>query len=93
MAQLKLFPKRIHHKTNHRTSTIHSLRIKNPILPKYSTVITNPSDYPVDNTSVKNDNDRPVKIYSKTNYPFLPPSFSNPNHSASNFRAEHLTAT
>ena len=61
---------------------------QNPTLPNYSTTNTIQHDkYPnqddnlttrhanlADNTSVKNDTDIPIKVYSKTNYPFPPPS-------------------
>ena len=70
MAQLKLFPKR-KQALHHRTSKLHSSPVQTPIFPCYSTVNTNPTDYPVDNTSVNNDNDNPIKICSKTNYFFL----------------------
>ena len=56
-------------------SHLHPSTVQNSTLPISSTVTTNPNDYPIDNTSNNNDNGRPVNVYSKTNYPFTPPSF------------------
>ena len=79
MTRLILIPKRkqsLPRKTNHRTSlTLHSLPGQNPNLPNYLNVSTTPNDYIVDNTPVNNEYDSPVKVYSKTTYPFPPPSF------------------
>ena len=78
MTRFKLFPKRKHShqaKTNHRTSTLHSSSVQPPTLHNYLNVNTTPNDIIVDNTSVNDDTDRPIKVYSKTNYPFPPPSF------------------
>ena len=61
----------------------------NPTLPKYSTVtttqhdeytnqhdkLTTQIDNLVDHTSVNDATDSPIKVYSKTKYPFPPPSF------------------
>ena len=39
--------------------------------------LTTQHDNITDKTSVKNGTDTPIKVYSKTNYPFPPPSFQN----------------
>ena len=78
MARFKLVPKRkqnLHSKTNHKTSTLHSPPVQNPTLPNNSTVNKPPNDFPLANTFANNDNDSPVKVYSRTNYSFPPPSF------------------
>ena len=57
-------------------------------LPPYSSINTNPTDYtlntssnyPLNTSSVTCEMDNPVRIYSKTNYSFPPPSFP-PDHS------------
>ena len=53
-------------------------------LPPYSSINTNPTDYilnaspnyPLNTSSVTCEMDNPVRVYSKTNYSFPPPSFS-----------------
>ena len=78
MSRFKLLPERkqnLHPKTKHKTSRFHSSTVQNPTLTNYSTVNTTLNDYSLDNTSAINDNDSHVKVYSKTNYPFAPPSF------------------
>ena len=78
MTRFKLFPRRkqFHQpKTNHRTSTLHSSSVQHPTLPNHSNVNTTPNDIIDDNTPVNDDTDSPIKVYSKTNYPFPPPSF------------------
>ena len=78
MTRLKLFSKwnPFHRPTiHHRTSTFHSFSVQHPILPNYPNVKPTPSDIIVENNSVTDDTDSPTKIYSKTNYPFSPPSF------------------
>ena len=78
MARFKLLPKRkqsLHPKTNHKTSALYSSTVQNPPVSNNSTVNTTPNDYPLDNASVDSDNDIPVKVYSKRNYAFPPPSF------------------
>ena len=70
MARFKLIPKRkqnLHSKTYQKTSSLHSSQVQTPTLPYYSTVKTTPKDNSLDNTSANNDNDSPVKVYSKTN--------------------------
>ena len=56
------------HKLQPKSNTLSSL-------PHYSSVTTNPSDYPLNASSVEWEMDTPVRIYSKTNYSFPPPSF------------------
>ena len=94
MTRFKLFPKRqqlSQPKINYRTSTLPSSPEQHPTLPNYSTANTTqnenlvtPNDNLVNNTPVNDDTDSPIKVYSKTNYPFPPPSFYNHNHFASN---------
>ena len=55
---------------------------ENPTLPNYPTTnaiqhdnLTTQHDNLTDNISLKNGTDTPIKVYSKTNYPFPPPSF------------------
>ena len=103
MAQFKSIPKRKqnpHPKSNQNTSRLHSSPVQNPTLPNYSTpndtttpVTTTPNDYSLDNTSANTDNDSPVKIYSKTNYPFPPPSFQTSLILLFHSSTLHLTAT
>ena len=64
---------------------------QNPTLPNYPTTnavqhdnytnqhdtLTTQHDKLTDNVFVKNGTDTPIKIYSKTKYPFPPPSFQN----------------
>ena len=83
--RLKFFPKRrqfLQTKINHRTSTLPSSPEQHPTLPNYSTVnntqndnLVTPTDNLVNNTLVSPDTDSPIKVYSKTNHPFPPPSF------------------
>ena len=84
MSKFKLFPKRqqVSQPTiNHRTSTLPSSPEQHPTLPNYSTATTTqndnlvtPNNNLVNNTLVSTDADSPIKIYSKINYPFPPPS-------------------
>ena len=76
MARFKLLPKRkqtLHCEIIYKTSTLHSSTVQNPTLPNHSNFKTTPNDYFLDNTSANNDNDSPVKVYSKTNYLFPQP--------------------
>ena len=76
MAHFKLLPKRkqfFHHKSNADTSKLILQHYKT--LPKYASVTTNPNDFPIDNTPVNTEIESPVKVYSRTNYSFPPPSF------------------
>ena len=73
MTRFKFLPKRkeynVHSKSNPQSS-----------LPHYSPVTTNPNDYTLTTSPVNCEMDTPVRIYSKTNYSFTPPSFQT-NHS------------
>ena len=78
MTRFKLFPKRkqFHQfNINHRTSSLTSSPVQHPTLPIYSTVNTTPNDNIVDNIPYTDKTDSPIKVYTKTNYPFPPPSF------------------
>ena len=78
MARFKLLPKRkqnLHPKIYHKTATLHFSRVQNPTLPNKSNVKTAPNDFCFDNTPTNNDNHSPVKVYSKTNYPYPQTSF------------------
>ena len=80
--KFKLFPKRHHFsqpKITFQPSTLPSSE-QHPSLPNYST----PNSHPIDNLatqldtiiiiSVTSNTDTPIKIYSRVNYPFPPPS-------------------
>ena len=54
---------------------LHSATVKNPNLPNHSTVITTPNDYSLHNAHANNDNDSPVKVYSKKITLFVHPLF------------------
>ena len=85
MTQFKLFPKRrqfLQSKINHRPSPLPASQEQHPTLHNYLTTsntqhdnLTPPTDNLLNNTLVNPDTDTPIKIYSKTNYPFPPPSF------------------
>ena len=69
MAQFKLRPKR--KQSNIRKgildcSKLTASSVQNPQLPPYSCVNQNPIDYAVDTTSVNNEIENPVKVYSET---------------------------
>ena len=82
MPEIKLFPKRPHfshpkiifHPSSLPSSEQHST------LPNYSTTNSLPNDNlatqhdTLINTSVTSNTDTPIKIYSRVNYPFPPPS-------------------
>ena len=48
--------------------TANTSTLQDSILPCYSTVNSNPNDYPLNS---KSENESLVKVYSKTNYPFF----------------------
>ena len=93
--------------SNYRTSMLPCSQEQTPTLPIYPTTnpiqhdnyihqhdnITTQHDNSTDNTFVKNGTNTPIKIYSKTNYPFLPPSFQNRYHSAFQTDIEHFPST
>ena len=67
---------------NYKTSTLPSSPEQHSNLPNYSTANTTQNDNLVttndklvDNTSVNDKTASPIKVYSKTNYPFPPPFF------------------
>ena len=101
MTRFNLLPKKrpfLQSKSNHRTSTLAASQEQHPTLTNYSTTnttqhdnLTTPTDNILNNTLVNPDTDTPIKIYSKTNYPFPPPSFWTPTHFVSIFRVEHST--
>ena len=79
----KLFPKRHHFshtKTTLQTSTLPFSPDQHPSLPHYSNNHSHPNDNLVTphdtltNTPVTSNKDTPIKIYSRVNYPFPPPS-------------------
>ena len=62
--------------SNQKSNTGHqSTSITSSSLPHYSFVTTNPNDYLLNTSPVNCEMDTPVRIYSKTNYSFPPPSF------------------
>ena len=80
--KFKLFPKRHHFshpKTTFQQSTLPSSK-QHPSFPNYSTTNSHPNDNlatqhdTLINTSVTSNTDTPIKIYSRVNYPFPPPS-------------------
>ena len=80
--KLKLFPKRQHFshpKSTFQPSTLPSSE-QHPSLSNYSTTNSHPNDNLASqhdtliNTSVLSNTDTPIKIYSRVNYPFPPPS-------------------
>ena len=83
MPKFKLFPKRHHFphpKTTLHTSTLPFSSEQHPSLPNYSNENSHPNDTlitPHDtltNAPVTSNTDTPIKIYSRVNYPFPPPS-------------------
>ena len=80
--KFKLFPKRHHFshpKITFQPSTLPSSE-QHPSRPNYSTTNSHPNDNSATqhdtliNTSVTSNTDTPIKIYSRVNYPFPPPS-------------------
>ena len=80
--KFKLFPKRhlsSHPEVTFQPSTLPSSE-QHPSLPNYSTTSSHPNDNlatqhdTLINTSVSSNTDTPIKIYSRANYPFPPPS-------------------
>ena len=81
--RLKLFPKRhpfSQPQTTLSTSTLPFSTDQHPTLPNYSTNhshlndnSTTPNDT-LTNTTITSNTDTPIKIYSRVNYPFHPPS-------------------
>ena len=79
LTHFKFLPKRKQY-SNQKPNTGQSTSITSSSLPHYSSIITNPNDYPLNTSSVTCEMETPVRIYSKTNYSFPPPSFQT-NHS------------
>ena len=79
MTRFKFLPKRKPY-SNQTSHNVHSKPNTQSSLPHYSPVTTNPNDYTLTTSSVVCEMDTPVRIYSKTNYSFPPPSF-NTDHS------------
>ena len=66
--------------SNQTSHNVHSTSNTQSSLPHYSPVTKNLNDYTLTTSSVDCEMDTPVRIYSKTNYSFPPPSF-NTDHS------------
>ena len=79
MTRFKFLPKRKQH-SNHTPNNTQSKSNTHSSLPHYSSVTTNPYDYPSNTSLVDCEMDTPVRIYSETKYSFPPPSF-NTHHS------------
>ena len=79
MTRFKFLPKRKQY-SNQTPHNVHSKSNTQSSLPHYSPVTTNPNDYTLTTSPVDCEMDTPVRIYSKTNYSFPPPSF-NTDHS------------
>ena len=77
--RFKFLPKRKPY-SNQTSHNVHSESNTPSSLPHYSPVTTNSNDYSLTTSSVDCEMDTPVRIYSKTNYSFPPPSF-NTDHS------------
>ena len=73
MARLKFVPKR----KSYSYDTFKTIPSPTPApsLPHYSSVNPNPDNYPLNSTLDLDGIDSLVKINSKTNYSFRPPSF------------------
>ena len=79
MTRFKFLPKRKQY-SNQKPHNVHSKSNTQSSLPHFSPVTTNPNDYTSTTSPVDCELDTPVRIYSKTNYSFPPPSF-NTDHS------------
>ena len=75
MTRFKFLPKRKQY-SNQTPHNVQSKSNTQSSLPHYSSVTTNPNDYPLNTSLVDCEMDTPVRIYSKTNYSFPPPSFT-----------------
>ena len=67
MTRFKFLPKRKQH-SNHTPHITQSKSYTHSSLPRYSSVTTNPIDYPLNKSLVDCEMDTPVRIYSKTNF-------------------------
>ena len=75
MTRFKFLPKR----KQYSNQTPHNVQPKSNTqssLPRYSSVTTSPNDYPLNTSLVDCEMNTPVRIYSKTDYSFPPPSFT-----------------
>ena len=79
MTRFKFLPKRKQY-SNQTPHNVHSKSNTQSSLPHFSPVTTNPIDYTLTTSPVHCEMDTPVRICSKTNYSFPPPSF-NTDHS------------
>ena len=79
MTRFKFLPKRKPY-SNQTAHNVHSKPNTPSSLPHYSPVTTNPNENSLNTSSVDCEMDTPVRIYSKTNYSFPPPSL-NTDHS------------
>ena len=79
MTRFQFLPKRKPY-SNQTAHNVHSKYNTPSSLPHHSPVTTKPNDYSLNTSSVDCEMDTPVRIYSKTNYSFPPPSF-NTDHS------------
>ena len=61
--------------TNNDNYITNTLPLSNSTLPHLSPNNSKSNYYPLNTTSANNDIESPVKVYSKSNYPFTPPSF------------------
>ena len=76
MTRIKILPIRksaFNRSTNNDKTTHNTSTLQISTLPYYSTVNSNPNDYPIKTPTDDNDSESPVKVNSKTNYPFPPP--------------------
>ena len=76
--RFKFLPKKKQY-SNQQPNAGQSTSTTSSSLPHYSSVTTNPDDYPLNTSPVDCEMDTPVRIYSKTNYSFPPPSFQADN--------------
>ena len=78
MTRFNFLPKRKQY-SNQKPKTDQSKSTTSSSLPHYSSVTTNPTDYPLNTSPVDCELNTPVRIYSKTNYFFPLPSFQSEN--------------
>ena len=74
MTRFKFLPRGKQY-SNQKRKTGQSTFTTSSSLPHYSSVTTNPNDYPLNTSPVDCEMDTPVRIHSETNYSFPPPSF------------------
>ena len=75
MTRFKFLPIRKQY-SNQTPHNVHSKSNTQSSLPHYSPVTTYPNDYTLTTSPVDCEMDTPVRIYSKTDYSFPPPSFN-----------------